>query len=163
MKPWRLILLILLSVFSIARLASTCNKRAAQKEAREKMATFSSIRNAVEREHSDIFRFDKTDKDSLQWMRTQTRSFNRVLDSGIKYYQDNYRYDEERYKKYLEVLFEYKKLLYAYQGWIKYNTEHPLTDKTKKEHEYKYAEYRSGVRSALREMQQKAMWVNFDL
>jgi hypothetical protein len=163
MKPGRVILITILLLFSIIRLASTCNKRAAQKDTREKMTAFAGIRNSIEKEHSDIFRFDKDDKDSLQWMRTQTRSFNHVLDSGIKYYQDNYRDDEGRYKKYLELLFEYKNLLYAYQGWIKYNKEHPLTEKNRAAHEMEYAAYRRNVQSILTELRHKEIWVNFDL
>lgn len=63
------------------------------------------------------YRFFATD--TIAWMSERRKSMDKTLDSAIQLYKDNYSQDEERYKIYLKILYEYKKLSYLYYDWIK--------------------------------------------
>ena len=159
MKPWRIILSIVVLLITIARFSSTCAKR----EARDKRNDFVDAVNRIEEKRSWIFIYDTHDKDSLESMLVQTRSFGNTLDSTITYYRNNYKVDEVRYDKYLEVLYEYKKISYLYFGVIGYLKENRKSEKSKEETKRKLSEFSIELRGGLLKLDQKEMEVNLGL
>ena len=98
--------------------------------------------------------------DTLAWMTDHKKGFDKILDSSIKYYTDAYKADEERYKAYLNVLFEYKKLSYLYSSWIK--SSRIREDPSKMEKDYHLMTY-SEFEKKERELFSNRRKVNFDL
>jgi hypothetical protein len=137
MKPWRIILSIVLCLIAIVRLASTCAKKSARSESYERTDKFSNEVAAIQGRWGKIFRYDKNDRDSLQWKLDHLKLFTQLLDSSTRYYRDNYYQDEERYKKYLVLLYDYKKLYYLCLDWFKYQKDNIDVKKNKKEYDAK--------------------------
>jgi len=162
MKPLRLLLLIGLALFSITRLMISCEKIQVRKETTKKQGRFNSIRNGIDSERILIFRFKKNDPDSLQWMRIHNERFDHLVDSGITYYRNVYTKDEKLYKNYLGVLYEYKQLVYAYQDWIKYNTEKAKLEKNTEKVAMQYQYFKQRERSIFNELQHKQLWANLE-
>ncbi len=156
MKTLSVIGSIALMLFAVIRIASKCSKN----ESRQIRNQFVSGCNLVESKRSEIFAYNFNDKDSVEWMATHTRAFNNTLDSCIKYYQDVYMSDETRYKNYLEVLFVYKKLVYLYQGWVKYNREIAEPKGNKKDYANKLRALESEERQLLFSLQRKTITVD---
>jgi hypothetical protein len=157
MKTFRIIGSIALLLFAVIRIASKCSKN----ESRQIRNQFVSGCNLVESKRSQVFMYNFNDKDSVEWMTTHTRAFNNTLDSCITYYQGIYTSDENRYKNYLEVLFVYKKLVYLYQGWVKYNREIAAPGSNKKEYENKFRTLQTEERELLFDLQRKTMMLDY--
>ncbi len=157
MKAFRIIGSIALLLFAVIRIASKCSKN----ESRQIRNQFVSGCNLVESKRSQVFMYNFNDKDSVEWMTTHTRAFNNTLDSCIEYYQGIYTSDENRYKNYLEVLFVYKKLVYLYQGWVKYNREITAPESNKKEYENKFRTLQTEERELLFNLQRKTMMLDY--
>lgn len=131
MKPLPIIISILVLIFSIARMADSCSKR----EKRQKGKEFHEWLTKIDRQKDSVMAYQYFATDSISWMVDHRKSFDRTLDSSIQYYKDNYTQDEERYKIYLKILYEYKKLSYLYYDWIK--TSRFNEDPSKKEKDYR--------------------------
>ncbi|MFT3981531.1 MAG: hypothetical protein QM687_13745 [Ferruginibacter sp.] len=118
MKPVSIIISAILLLFSIARLANSCSKR----EKRQKGLQFRQWLAKLDTKKDSIVTYEYMPfevTDSIGWMVDHRKSFDKTLDSSIQYYQDVYKQDEPRYKIYLKILYEYKKLSYLYADWIK--------------------------------------------
>jgi len=153
MKPTRVIGIILLSaivIWQVARISS-------RNETRRVVRQFNEGCSLIEGQRSMIFIYRPNDKDSVEWMATHTRILNRTVDSCIKYYQDIYMQDEKRYKGYLGILFQYKKLVYLYQGWVKYCRDNSNLEKKKQEYPYKLRDFQAGERDIIFEKEHKAI------
>lgn len=140
MKPLHLIVTIVLAIASIAKLANSCSKR----EKRLKVKEFNSWLQKIDTRQDSIMAYRYLSTDSIGWMVGHKKNFDQSLDSAIQYYRDNYTSDEKRYKVYLNILYDYKKLSYLYSDWIKASrfNENPQ----KKEKDYRlisYAEFKS--------------------
>ena len=157
MKPWRIIIIIALLLFSIVRLAATCEKK---NKARLK-ADFSQRINSIESARLKIFS-NQPAGDSLQWETDQVKLYNSIIDSSIEHYRGIYRSDEKRYKHYLKVLYEYKKLYYAYKSQVAFRVNF-LKSKEKKDEEYQ--KFQQDIQPILLELNRytlAAMWDIFD-
>ncbi|MGC4103112.1 hypothetical protein [Ferruginibacter sp.] len=152
MKPGRIILSIALAVFALARFASTCAKNEEQRIVRQ----FNNGCTLIENQRAEVLTFSPYDKDSIEWMAVRTRQLNNTVDSCIKYYQDIYKQDEDRYKGYLSILFQYKKMVYLYQGWVKFNRDTDPEEK-KKTYSLKLNTFRTEIRNVLFEKDHKAI------
>lgn len=159
MKPWRVILSIVLLLISITRFASTCSKNAERKKTNE----FTNRKNLIERSRWEILRYDKNDPDSVEWMMLHARAFNSAIDSSVKYYTDNYGFDEPRYKKCLYSLYEYKKIAYLYQGWLKYKQKYIPSNSNAKEYEEKAKAFYRDLLYRMNELRRKEFDAVFDL
>lgn len=115
-RPISVIITIVLLLISVVRLANTCSKREKRQKAREFNEWVTKVR--IKKDSIMAYPYFAPD-DSLAWMTSHKKSFDNALDSSIKYYQDHYTNDEKRYKAYLNILFEYKKMSYLYSSWIK--------------------------------------------
>jgi hypothetical protein len=135
MKPLPLIISIILLIVSLAKLANSCNKREKRKIARE----FNEWVQKVDSRQDSIMMYRYMATDSITWMAEHKKSFQNTLDSAIVYYRDIYMQDERRYKAYLNILFEYKKLQYLYSDWIK--TSRIKAGQAKKEEDYHLLTY----------------------
>ena len=157
MKPWRIIIIIALLLFSIIRLVSTCEKK---NKARLKTA-FSQRINSIENARSKIFSQQHAG-DTLQWEIDQIKLYNTILDSSIEYYRGIYSSDEKRNRQYLKVLYEYKKLYYAYKSQAAFKGN-PLNSKEKKDDEYRrFQQNIQGILLDLDRYKLAAMWDIFD-
>ncbi len=154
MKPWRVILAIVVMVISVARLASTCSKQ----EARKKQNAFVDAVNIIETERAQIILSDSEDPESIDRMTAQARVFGKSLDSTIKYYRDNYMSDEARYDQYLELLYEYKKISYTYFTWFAYLKNNVGIKNLSVEYEVKRREFYGSLQSQLLKVRQKAIF-----
>jgi hypothetical protein len=114
-KPLSIIITVVLLLISVVRLANSCSKREKRQRTREFNEWLSKVRN----QKDSLMAYHYFATDTLSWMADHKKSFDKILDSSIKYYQDRYTQDEKRYKAYLNTLFEYKKLSYLYSSWIK--------------------------------------------
>ena len=130
MKPLPLIVSALLLIFSIAKFADSCSKR----QKREKAKDFREWLTKINVKKDSVMAYQYFATDSISWMVDHRKSFDKTLDSSIQYYKDSYAQDEERYKIYLKILYEYKKLSYLYYDWIK--TSRINEDPSKKEKDY---------------------------
>ncbi len=130
MKPLPLIISIVLLIISIAKFNHSCNKREKRKKARE----FNEWVSKVHRQQDSIMLYRYMNTDSIQWMTEHKKNFQNTLDSAIEHYRKFYQQDEKRYKAYLNLLFEYKKLQYLYSDWIK--NSRMRADSSKKEKDY---------------------------
>jgi hypothetical protein len=157
MKTFRVILSIALLLFAVIRIASKCSKN----QSRQIRNQFVSGCNLVESKRGEIFAYNFNDKDSVEWMTNHTRAFNNTLDSCIQYYQDVYMSDEKRYKNYLEVFFVYKKLVYLYQGWVKYNREITAPGGNKKDYENKLRTLQTEESQLLFSLRRETMMVDY--
>jgi hypothetical protein len=157
MKPWRIILSIVLCLIAIIRLASTCAKNAAD----EKTNKFSKEFAEIEGRWRKVFRYDKNDADSLQWKLDHLKLFTQALDSGTRYYRDNYYQDEARYKGYLLLLYEFKKLYYLCLDWFKYQKDNINAKEHKKEYDNKANAFYLDMQGALFEMRKKGIMSQF--
>lgn len=115
MKPLPIIVSILLLVFSISRWANSCSKR----EKRKKGLEFREWVTKIDRRSDSVMAYRFFATDTIGWMVDHRKSMDRTLDSAIQHYKEEYSQDEERYKVYLKILYEYKKLSYLYYDWIK--------------------------------------------
>jgi hypothetical protein len=159
MKVFRIVLLIAALLYSFSRLAFTC----ARKDENNKAQEFYGATSIIENERLKIFQYDEANKDSIAWMVSHTRSFNRVLDSCINHYRSNYNTDETRYAKYLAVLYEYKKIFYLYDERAKAVTE-PLNPSTsKKPKKFRTQQFEMQLRSAFLKLRQVEFQLNYDL
>ena len=157
MKSWRIIILIALALFSVIRLASTCEK---QKNTKLK-TDFSERVNSIEEARSKIFA-NQNISDSVQWKINHINIYNTVLDSGIEYYRNIYTADEKRNRQYLKVLYEYKKLYYEYQSLVALN-EKKISGEEVKEYEYQKIQERiRAISLDLNSYKLAAMWDIFD-
>jgi len=59
------------------------------------------------------------------------------------------------------VLFVYKKLVYLYQGWVKYNREIAAPGTNKKEYENKFRILQTEERELLFDLQRKTMMLDY--
>lgn len=115
MKDFSIILSIVSILFTVVQLADSCSKDVA----REKDLQFREWVSRIERQSDSLMAYQLNTKDSLNWMLEHRRKMEKALDSPIQYYRNNYAADEVRYKPYLEILYEYKKLSYLYADWIR--------------------------------------------
>lgn len=134
MRTGAIIFSVLILIFSIARFADSCSKRAK----REKGLEFREWINKINQKKDSVMAYRFFSEDSIAWMTTQRKSLDRTLDSSIQYYKDKYTQDEERYKIYLKILYEYKKISYLYYDWIK--SSHIRANTEKKEKDYRLLE-----------------------
>ena len=155
MKPWRMILLIALALFSVIRLAYTCSKLDEKKAKQQKGMEFSAFRSAIEQDQLKIFMYPKDSKDSIEWKITHRKIFNAELDSAIRYYRDNYRTDEERFKVYLGILYVYKGMSYLYSDWFKYQRDNISLAAKQKEYKMKEAAFYREIQSKKQELRMK--------
>ena len=157
MKPWRIIIIIALLLFSIVRLASTCEKK---NKARLK-ADFSKRINSIETARSKIFS-NQYASDSIQLETDQIKLYNKIIDSSIEYYRGIYSSDEKRNRQYLKVLYEYKKLYYAYKSLAAFKGN-PSNSKEKKDDEYRrFQQNIQGILLDLDRYKLAAMWDIFE-
>jgi len=131
MRTGAIIFSVLISIFVIAQLADSCSKRAKRKKGLE----FRGWVNKIDRQKDSVMAHKYFATDSISWMVDHRKTFDRTLDSSIQYYKDNYTHDEERFKIYLKILYEYKKLSYLYYDWIK--SSRFREDPSKKEKDYR--------------------------
>lgn len=73
----------------------------------------------IDRKSDSVMAYRFFATDTIGWMAEHRKSMDKTLDSAIQQYKDKYSHDEERYKIYLKILYEYKKLSYLYYDWIK--------------------------------------------
>ena len=115
MKPWSVILSIILLLFAVVRWSNSCTKAAKRK----KGLVFRQWVTKVDRKSDELMSYRYSSSDSISWMTSNRKDMDKVLDSAIQFYKDEYFQDEDRYKIYLKILYEYKKLSYVYYDWIK--------------------------------------------
>lgn len=146
MKPIPLLFSILLLIISIAKFANSCSKREKRQKARE----FNEWLKKIDSKQDSVMAYHYVATDSIAWMVEHRKSFDKTLDSSIQYYRDNYTRDEKRYKVYLAILYDYKKLSYLYSDWIKSSriNENPAK-KEKDYHPISFAEFQSKQREIL--------------
>jgi len=130
MRIGAIIFSALLLIFTLARLADSCSKR----EKRKKGLEFRVWVNKINHKKDSVMAYRFFAEDSITWMANQRKSLDRTLDSSIQYYKDNYAQDEERYKIYLKILYEYKKISYLYYDWIKSSRIRANTEKKEKDY-----------------------------
>lgn len=130
MRTGSIIFSVLILIFAVARFADSCSKRAKRKKGLE----FRERLNKIDHEKDSVMAYRFFAEDSIKWMADHRKSFDRTLDSSIQYYKDNYTQDEDRYKIYLKILYEYKKISYLYYDWIKSSRIRENTEK--KEEDY---------------------------
>ncbi len=151
MKPWRIVISIVVLIISLARLATTCSKR----DARDKQNSFVDAVNMIEVERSQIVVGDGGNIDDRERMLTHAKAFEKSLDSVTSYYRNNYKSDETRYEKYLDILYEYKKISYVYFAWFSYMKRNPPTDDTREKYDFKRREFNENLERALQDLQRK--------
>lgn len=127
MKTGRIILLVVLVLFSILKWASRCSKE----RERNLHSDFNEKCNAVETKKQLVLAYIQFGADSSEKARFLTRSMDSTLSYAIDHYRINYKDDEKRYQSYLEVLFVYKKMVYAFQKWYKDQKKENDEGKTK--------------------------------
>ncbi|MFZ1530494.1 MAG: hypothetical protein WAT19_17200 [Ferruginibacter sp.] len=115
MKAGRIILIVVLAFLSMARWAWRCSKA----EERNLHNSFNEKCTAVEEKKQLVLGYIQFGADSAEKTRVLTRSMDSTLSAAIDHYRLNYKDDEKRYQLYLEVLFVYKKMVYAFQKWYK--------------------------------------------
>lgn len=115
MKIFSIIVSVLLMIFSVAQLANSCSADAKRK----KGLAFRERLGKIDRKKDSIMSYRFFATDTITWMADHRKSMDKTLDSAIQFYKDEYMQDEERYKIYLKILYEYKKLSYLYYDWIK--------------------------------------------
>ena len=130
MKTGRIILIVVLASLSLARWAWRCSKA----EERNLHNSFNEKCTAVETKKQMVLGYMQFGADSAEKTRTLTRSMDSTVSAAIDHYRLNYKDDEKRYQSYLDVLFVYKKMVYAFQKWYKdqnpENALHQSKDKT---------------------------------
>lgn len=152
MRPVSVIVSVILLFIAVARLASTCSKN----EERRIVKQFNDGCRLIEKSRYDVFRYGPYDKDSIEWMRDHTRLFNKTVDSCIDYYRDIYKSDEKRYKGYLAILFQYKKMVYLYQGWVKFISDDKNPEKNKL-YDAKLREFKTEERNIMFQKEHEAI------
>lgn len=115
MKTFSLIVSILLMIFSVSQLANSC----AADTKRKKGLLFREKLGRIDRKKDSVMSYRFFATDTIAWMADHRKSMDKVLDSAISFYKEEYAQDEKRYKIYLKILYEYKKLSYLYYDWIK--------------------------------------------
>ncbi len=115
MKTGRIILIVVLAFLGLARWAWRCSKA----EERNLHSGFNEKCAAVETKKQMVLGYMQFGADSAEKTRTLTRSMDSTLSAAIEHYRLNFKDDEKRYQSYLEVLFVYKKMVYAFQKWYK--------------------------------------------
>ncbi|RYY50804.1 MAG: hypothetical protein EOO06_02530 [Chitinophagaceae bacterium] len=115
MRPWSVIASIVFLLIAVVRFANSCEKR----EKRRKSQEFRAVTQQLDDRRDSIFAYRFLSTDSLTWMTLHRKRFDSSLDASIDHYRKNYSQDEKRYKAYLNILFEYKKLSYLYSDWVK--------------------------------------------